>query len=169
MIPTGGRGRPPFPRAVCLVIGAAIGSVVWTPSAAVAAAPTYSSSSFERSHDGFLLRTQEQPAQEDGKLALVMPVSKLNRALVSIAAWSTACPDDSDLPIDLVLYLDPKEGLAYDLDTLKASHAVLLEMITCFEDFKVVMGDDVRTNMSRLTGARALQRIGLFFDTNAVA
>lgn len=76
-----------------------------------------------------------------------MPVSKLTPALASIAAWSTACPDDSaPLPIDLVLYIDPGEAEAYGgLETLESSHSILVDMITCFEDFKVVRGDDVRT------------------------
>lgn len=144
MIPTRGQGWPPFPRAAFLVVGAAVGYVACSSSAAVDAALSFSSSSFER-RDGFLLPSQDQPEQaSDSKLALVMPVAKLNPALASIAAWSMACPDDSDLPIDLVLYLDPDEALTFDLETLTTSHAVLLEMITCFHDFKVVMGDDVR-------------------------
>ncbi len=146
MIPARGRGRPPFPRAACLVVGAAIGSAAFSSSAALAAAPSYSSSSFER-RDGFLLPSQEQPGRRaHGKLALVMPVAELTPALASMDAWSTACPDGSDLPVDLVLYLDPEEALAQGLDTGHNSHALLIEMVTtCFEGVKLVTGDDVRT------------------------
>jgi len=116
----------------CLIVGAAIGCAGWS---AEATAPAISPGSSE---------TQVQPEQGDGRLALMMPVkSELSLALAGIKTTLESCSDDFDLPIDLILYVDPEEAWAYDLETRIGSHAVLVDMATCFEDVKVATGENV--------------------------
>lgn len=142
MISTANGGRPLSARVAFLIAGA-IGSAGWSSCAAAAAAPTISSGSFERQDSVRLLPSQAR-RQGDGRLALVMPViSKLSLALAGIAHWMENCSDDFGLQIDLILYIDPEEAQAYNLETRPSSHAALLDMVTCFEDFKVVTGENV--------------------------
>ncbi len=152
MISTPGRRRPLFARVACLV-GWAIGSAGWSSYAAAAAAPATSSGSFDR-QDGFLLPPSQEQQQGTGRLALVMPVSKLSLAFAGIAYWMESCSDDFDLPVDLILYVDPEEARAYDLETRTSSRAALLDMVTCFEDFKVVTGENVSERSSINNRAR---------------
>lgn len=72
----------------------------------------------------------------------MFPMTEVGPALGHLQAWSMACSEDFDLPMDLILYVDSKEAQAYDLDTRASSHLALLNM-TCFEDFKFIVAENV--------------------------
>lgn len=75
-------------------------------------------------------------------MAVVFPIAEVGTALGRLAAWSRACSDDFDLPVDLILYVDPKEAQAYDIESRASSDLALLDMV-CFENFNFVVADNV--------------------------
>eukprot|EP00903_Cladosiphon_okamuranus_P016524 g15245.t1 len=123
-----GRGAL-FAKAACLTAMAA--SVASTPYAAAGS-----------------LRQQDYGKQElggaaeDKKMAVVFPITDVVPALGRIAAWSTACSSDFDLPIDLILYVAPNGAQSYDLVSRTSSRFDLLDM-PCFEHFNFVLAENI--------------------------
>lgn len=113
--------------------------------AASVASSAYAAAGSFRQRDG---GKHELGGAENKKMAVVFPIAEVVPALGRIAAWSTACSDDFDLPMDLVLYGNPNEAQSHDLVTRATSRFALLEM-TCFERFNFVLGKNVSTSCSR--------------------
>lgn len=79
------------------------------------------------------------------KMAVVVPIAEVAPALGRIGSWAAACSDGFELPVDLILYVHPKDAEAYDPEFRSRSHWTVFDMRS-FEHFNFVVAENVRTD-----------------------
>lgn len=115
-------------KAACLVASAALVASLCTAAG-----------SFQQRHG-----SKHELGAAAKKMAVVVPIAEVS-ALGRIGSWAAACSDGFELPVDIILYVHPKDAEAYDPEFRSRSHGAVFDMRS-FEHFNFVVAENVRTD-----------------------